>query len=89
MDDAVELFRRQVVPALREEPGYEGAYVLATPDGKGMIITLWTDEEAAEAGLASGFYAEQVQRFVTFFRSPPGRETYEVRVVDTPGVTIG
>ncbi len=88
VNEAVELFRRQVVPALREHPGYEGAYVLATPDGKGMIVTLWADEEAADTGLESGFYAAQVERFVTFFRSPPGRETYEVCLVDTPEVTV-
>ena len=29
-------------------------------------------------GLASGHYAAQVAKFATFFRSPPGRETYDV-----------
>ena len=28
IDDAVELFRTSVVPALHEQPGYEGLYVI-------------------------------------------------------------
>jgi hypothetical protein len=31
------------------------------------VLTFWADEKAADAGLASGYYAEQVQKFVTFF----------------------
>ena len=35
---------------------------------------------------ASGHYGEQVQKFVTLFRSPPGRETYEVGIADAPAL---
>ena len=59
-------------PRCTTQDGYEGCYVLTTPEGKALVMTFWSDEEAAEAGLASGFYAEQVAKFVTFFRSPPG-----------------
>jgi heme-degrading monooxygenase HmoA len=85
-EQAVELFRESVVPALHEQEGYEGVYVLLSPEGKALVLTFWSDEEAAEAGLAGGrsFYAEQVQKFVTIFRSLPGRETYDVVVADAP-----
>ena len=68
------------MPALRAQDGYEGCYVLATPEGKALVLTFWSDDEAADAGLAGGrsFYAEQVEKFVTIYRSPPGRETYDV-----------
>ena len=35
----------------REQDGYEGCYVLTTPEGKALVFTFWRDEEAAEAGL--------------------------------------
>jgi heme-degrading monooxygenase HmoA len=82
--EAVELFRKSVLPALREQDGFEGAYVLLSPEGKALVLTFWSDDEAAEAGLASGFYREQVAKFMTVFGSGPGRETYEVVVAEAP-----
>ena len=86
VEQAVELFRESVVPALHEQEGYEGVYVLVSPEGKALVLTFWSDEEAADAGLAGArsFYAEQVEKFVTIYRSPPGRETYDVMVADAP-----
>jgi len=86
MDDAGALFREQVVPGLREEDGYEGAIALATPEGKGMIVTFWDTEERARD--ASGFASEALERFLTLFKAPPGREVYEVAVADMPGVRV-
>jgi heme-degrading monooxygenase HmoA len=53
------------------------------------VFTFWRDEEAAEAGLRSGYYAEQVAKFGTFYRSPPGRETYDVGIADAPAALSG
>jgi heme-degrading monooxygenase HmoA len=88
---AVELFEESVVPALREQDGYEGAYVLVSEEGKALVLTFWESEEAAEAGLAGArsFYAEQVEKFVTIYRAPPGRELYRVALADTPAGAIG
>jgi heme-degrading monooxygenase HmoA len=88
VDRAVALFRESVLPALREQPGYDGAYVLLSQEGKALVLTFWHSEEAAEAGLAGGrsFYAEQVEKFVTLYRQPPGRESYDVVVADAPAV---
>jgi heme-degrading monooxygenase HmoA len=88
MPSAVELFRDSVLPALHAEDGFEGAYVLTTPEGKALVVTFWRDEEAADASIASGTYAEQVQKFVTIYSAPPGRETYEVAVADAPVVAV-
>jgi heme-degrading monooxygenase HmoA len=79
---AVKLFDESVLPELREQDGYEGCYVLTTPEGKALVMTLWRDEEAAEAGIASGAYGDRVERFVTIIRAAPGRETYDVAVAD-------
>ena len=86
---AVDVFRESVVPALRDQDGYEGVYVLVSPEGKALALTFWRDEETADAGLAGGrsFYAEQIEKFVTIYRSPPGRETYQVALADAPAAT--
>jgi heme-degrading monooxygenase HmoA len=91
VDQAVTLFRDSVVPALREQDGYEGVYVLLSDEGKVLALTFWESEEAADAGIAGGrsFYAKQIEKFVTLYRSPPGREMYDVVLADAPAVAIG
>jgi heme-degrading monooxygenase HmoA len=91
VDQAVTLFRESVVPALREQEGYEGVYVLLSDEGKVLAVTFWDSEEAADAGIEGGrsFYAEQIEKFVTLYRSPPGREMYNVVLADAPAVAIG
>jgi heme-degrading monooxygenase HmoA len=86
VDNAVELFRDSVVPALREQAGFEGVYVLLSPEGQALVLTFWEDEEAAESGLAGtrSFYEQQVQKFVTVYKAPPGREVYDVVLADVP-----
>jgi heme-degrading monooxygenase HmoA len=87
--DAVVVFQDSVLPALREQDGFEGAYVLLSSEGKVLALTFWTDEEAADAGVESGFYLDQVRKFVTVFKAPPGRETYEVVVAETATPAAG
>ena len=86
LDESTELFRESVVAALREQDGYEGCFVLVSPQGQALALTFWRDEEAADAGLEGGrsFYAEQLEKFVTIYRAPPGREQYDVVVADVP-----
>jgi hypothetical protein len=86
VDQALEAYRRDVLAELQRAPGYEGALVLLNPEGQGMILTLWSGEEemAATAGLAT----EALGRFAAVFRAPPGREQYEVRVMDLPALAV-
>lgn len=85
LDAAVDSFKELVVPEARKQEGYEGMYVMTTPEGKGLIMSLWASEESVKAGEASGYYAEQIAKFVTLFRTPPGREHYEVAFSEIPG----
>jgi heme-degrading monooxygenase HmoA len=87
LDTAQEQFERSIVPAARQRKGYRGMYVMRTPEGKGLIMSLWDSREAAQAGVESGYYDEQVAKFVTVYRTPPGREHYEVVLADIPGAT--
>lgn len=84
--DAVALYERDVVPVLAEQEGYAGAYVLTTPEGKALLMTFWETEEQADAQASGGFYSEQLARFATLYSAPPGRERYEVALVETPSV---
>ena len=81
---AVQRFSELVVPVLHAQPGYEGCYVLTSDEGKALVLTLWDDDEAADVGVASGMYAANVEKFVTLVKTPPGRETYHVSLLDTP-----
>jgi heme-degrading monooxygenase HmoA len=84
IDDALQRFKDLILPAVRRQPGYEGCYILNTGEGKGLLISLWSTAEAAEAGVASGYYEEQIRQFLTFYRQPPGREHYEVIFAESP-----
>jgi heme-degrading monooxygenase HmoA len=87
IDEATELFRAEVLPRLREQEGFVGAVVLATPEGKGMIVTAWESEAAAAA--AAGFASGELERYMTLFRAPPGREYYQVVFAELPDVAVG
>jgi heme-degrading monooxygenase HmoA len=86
IDDAVELFRESVVPALHEQPGFEGVYLLLSPEGQALVLTFWESEEKAQAGIVGtrSFYSEQVEKFVTLYKAPPGRELYDVLLAEEP-----
>jgi hypothetical protein len=86
VEDAARLFRADVAPRLAEEEGFEGVVALVTPEGKGMIISFWETEE--EARDASGIASAALERYVTMFTSPPGREYYEVAFADMAAVGV-
>lgn len=84
VQDALAIYKEQVLPALHEQENFEGSVVMATPEGKGLIVTLWRTAEAAEAHAETGFYSDVLAQYMTLFRSPPGRESYEVLYADVP-----
>jgi heme-degrading monooxygenase HmoA len=87
VEDAFAMFEAEVLPQLRAQDGYEGAYVLTTPEGRALLMTLWESEETATRSSAQAFYSEQLERYLTLFRAPPGRERYEVALADVPAFT--
>ena len=84
VDAALRTYVDTVLPSVKEQPGYEGIYMLSTPEGKGLVMTLWASEEEADAASPVGFYADVLEQFVTLFRSPPGRERYQVDYMEVP-----
>jgi hypothetical protein len=87
MQEALQLFKEQVLPGLQEHEGYLGVFVLTTPEGRGMIMSLWESEEAS--GSASEFATGALERYMMLFRAPPGRETYEVVLAESPAAAAG
>jgi len=87
---AIERFESALIPALHEQEGYEGCYVLLSDEGKALVVTFWASEQAAHATAESGFYQAQIEKLseFVFYRSSPGREGYDVVVADMP-VTAG
>jgi heme-degrading monooxygenase HmoA len=83
---AVTRFEDELIPALHEQEGYEGCYVLLSDEGKVLVVTFWSSEETALATRTSGFYAAQIEKLSDFvvYRSAPGREGYDVVVADAP-----
>jgi hypothetical protein len=87
--EALGVFNDRVLPELRSQPGYEGVYVFANAEGRGMIVSFWSSDEAATAPPAAAWYSRQLEEHLTLFRSPPGRESYEVLFADAPVATPG
>jgi heme-degrading monooxygenase HmoA len=88
--DAIALFRESVVPALHEEDGYEGCYVLLSDEGKMLVLSFWESDEAARGTRLSGFYESQIEKFsdLVVFRQETGREAYDVVLAETPRSAI-
>ena len=82
--DALVRFEASVVPALQEQRGTKARSCSPTTTRR-MVVTLWASREAADDALASGFWAAQVEQFVTLFRSPPGRDGYDVVYMEAFG----
>ena len=87
MEAALEVYEANVLPEVRNQPGYAGVLVLTTPEGNAAIVTFWDTAEAAEATAKAGFYSDVLQRHMTMFKAPPGRDRYEVRIAELPART--
>jgi hypothetical protein len=81
MVSAVEWFRTEVMPELRRQPGYAGVLVMATPEGAAAVLSFWETPEAANT---TSFYSSVLERYTTIFRSPPGREHYQIALAELP-----
>lgn len=79
MDQAQKIFADSVIPAARQQPGFQGALFLIDPaTGKGMSVTMWATEADMQAGESSGFLQAQIAKFGPLLVSPPTRELFVV-----------
>jgi heme-degrading monooxygenase HmoA len=83
VDKAIEIFNNSIIPAAREQDGYQGANVLVDREsGKGIVITFWKTEEKAIANEKNRYYQEQLMKTVVLFTADPRREGFELAVKD-------
>ena len=81
LHEMVSISRDSILPAARQQQGFEGGLWLTDPDtNKAMIVTLWKTKEAMEAGEQSGYYREQVGKFGGMLAGDVVREVYEVSI---------
>jgi heme-degrading monooxygenase HmoA len=79
--EAIDLYANSVVPAARQQPGSQGAWLLIDrATGKGVSVSLWDTVADMEVGESSGYYQQQVGKFGPLMTAPPVREVYEVAV---------
>ena len=78
-EESLAIWREQVMPLVRQQPGFRGAYVLGDREtGAGVTITLWESEAHATAVDTSGFFQQAIGPFAPLLRSQPTREQFEV-----------
>ena len=81
MDEAASIYENSIAPAMREQPGFKGATLLANEDTNTAIsISLWETDADMQAGEASGYLQAQFAKVAPFFAGPPATEQYEVSV---------
>lgn len=81
IDEAIKFYQESVVPVAKSQRGFVAAYLLADRKrAKGVSITFWDSKENAVDNERSGYYLEQVTKFLTFFSAAPIGEDYEITV---------
>ena len=82
-DEAVEIYRKSVLPLAKKQRGFRGIYLLVDRStGKFMAIHLWDSERAMKEAETEEFVAKQAASFKDIAVSPPAREPYEVAMRD-------
>lgn len=81
VEEAIELYKKSVVPAAKAQKGFMAMYLLTDrPTGKGYSISFWKTEKDCLANEHNLFYQEQLAKFLDFYQSMPMREGFEVTV---------
>ena len=81
IDEAIKLYKKSVIPAMKKQKGFTGAYLLVDRQaGKGIAIAFWKSEKLALANEENLYYQEQLVKFLDMFSGPPIKEGYEVSV---------
>lgn len=83
IDEAIELYRKSVVPAAKKQKGFVATYFLTDrKSGKSLAVTFWKAEADALANEHNLYYQEQLVKFLDMLRTGTGpiREGFEVSV---------
>jgi quinol monooxygenase YgiN len=82
LDQRLDLIRESIVPALKEQNGFQGFVALVDREHDRSIgYSIWTGPADLAASETSGNYQEQIAKLGSVPAGPPAREVYEVTVV--------
>src|SRR5947208_2756796 len=78
-EEAVSLFNNSIVPALKQQLGFQNAWLLTDPQqGKVISITMWQSEADRLASESNGFLRTQLGKLGQIVASVPVAESYRV-----------
>ncbi|MGD2295277.1 MAG: hypothetical protein PVF22_05520 [Candidatus Aminicenantes bacterium] len=79
IDEVATIFGENIIPLCKHQKGYLGAFFLCDrKTGDCLPMTLWETEKDMIETEESRFFQEQVVKLMSYFASPPIRESYEV-----------
>jgi quinol monooxygenase YgiN len=82
MDEWLAIIRESIVPALKEQDGFQGFVALIDREHDTSIgYSMWTSAADLAASETSGNYQLQIAKLAGVLAAPPVREVYEVIVV--------
>jgi quinol monooxygenase YgiN len=82
MDEWLAIIRESIVPALKEQEGFQGFVALIGREHDQSIgYSMWTSAADLAASETSENYQQQIAKLGSVLAAPPVREVYEVTVV--------
>jgi quinol monooxygenase YgiN len=82
MDEWLTIIRESIVPALKEQDGFQGFVALINREhGKSIGYSMWDSPADLAASETSGNYQQQIAKLGGVLAAPPVREIYEVTAV--------
>jgi heme-degrading monooxygenase HmoA len=81
--DAVGIVESSIVPAAKEQPGFQGyLHLVDRATGEGISITLWATEEEMRAGETGPYYRAQIDKVRSLLVTEPEVGGFDVVVHD-------
>jgi heme-degrading monooxygenase HmoA len=87
LDEAIRVWREEVLPTAEEQPGYRGALLMVDPEKNKMVgVGLWDSKEAADA-FGAGVWrsgSELRDKIDALLAGEVSREELDVRILHMP-----
>lgn len=81
LDEALQVYRESILPALSQQPGFQGVIALMShPTDAALSITLWETKDDLQAGATSGHLQAQLAKVAPYLASAPIVETFEAGI---------
>jgi heme-degrading monooxygenase HmoA len=83
VDEAIGIVETAILPAAREQPGYQGyIHLVDRATGEGVSITLWASADEMRAGETSPYYRDQIGKVRALLDDAPDVHGDEVALHD-------